>query len=163
MTPARVVMFVSRDPAHRQLYLMGLRRLGLLTVWVDAVDDARKLLSQYRVTAIIVHVAAADDWRPPLELITAARSSPVLVLGSGAWESAHQVERAFEGGYAGVITESCTADTLADIIRRSIGGERGILWPDPSLPGPDRTAIMRPNPEGSDTRDRPMGGSGPSK
>jgi DNA-binding NarL/FixJ family response regulator len=128
--PPRVVMFVSRDPGHRQLYLTDLRRLGLLSVWVDAVDDARKLLAHYRVAAIVVHVASADDWRPPVELIAAARSSPVLVLGSGGWNAVGQIERAFEGGCAGVITESCTAATLAAIVRRSIGGERGIQWPD---------------------------------
>jgi DNA-binding NarL/FixJ family response regulator len=59
----------------------------------------------------------------------------VLVLGSSGWTCSRQIEAAFEVGCAGVITEPCTADTLASIVRRSIRGERGILWPDPLAAG----------------------------
>ena len=131
MMPARVVMFVSRDPGQRDLYLTDLRRLNLLSVWVEAVSDARKLLAHYRVAAIILHVKSGDDWRLSAQLIVAARSSPVLILASAAWNAPRQIERAFEMGCAGVITEPCTPATLAAIVRRSISGEHRIRWPDP--------------------------------
>jgi DNA-binding NarL/FixJ family response regulator len=131
MMPARVVMFVSPDPALRDTYLTDLRRLNLLSVWLDAIDDALKLLAQYHVAAIVFHVAVAQEWHLPAGLIAAARSTPVLILRSSGGDSARQIERAFEMGCAGVIAEPCTAKTLASIVRRSISGERDILWPDP--------------------------------
>jgi DNA-binding NarL/FixJ family response regulator len=131
MMPARVVMFVSPDPALRDMYLTDLRRLNLLSVWLDAIDDALKLLAQYHVAAIVFHVAVEQEWHPPAGLIAAARSTPVLVLRSSGGDSAREIERAFEVGCAGVIAEPCTAGTLASIVRRSISGERDILWPDP--------------------------------
>jgi DNA-binding NarL/FixJ family response regulator len=130
MMPARVVMFVSPDPGLRDAYLTDLRRLNLLSVWLDTADDAPKLLAQYHVAAIIVHATVEQEWHLPAKLIAAAGSTPVLILRSGVANTARQIERAFEMGCAGVIAEPCTAGTLASLVRRSISGERGILWPN---------------------------------
>ena len=130
MTSTRVVMFVSPDPGHRELYVEELRRLNVLSIWVDSVKDAAKLLAQFRVAAIVIYMAAGDHVRPCAEFVVTAWPSPVIVLGSVGWSSSAEIERAFETGCTGVVAEPCTAATLAAIVSRSIAGERRIRWPD---------------------------------
>jgi DNA-binding NarL/FixJ family response regulator len=93
------------------------------------VRDAPKLLSQFRVAAIVVHVSAADEVAQPAEFVSALSPSPVIVLGSAGWRSSTHIERAFEAGCAAVVTEPCAPATIAAVVNRSIAGERRILWP----------------------------------
>jgi DNA-binding NarL/FixJ family response regulator len=136
MTSTQVVMFISRDPSHRALYIELLRQRHVLSVWVDSASDAPKLLSQFRVAAIVIHMTAVDEMSRPADLVATVRPAPVIVLASVGWNSSANIEHAFNTGCAGVVVEPCTAATLAAILDRSIAGERRIRCPDsPSMEG----------------------------
>jgi hypothetical protein len=131
MTSTHVVMFISGEPTHRKLYVDALQRLNVLPVWVDTVRDAPRLLAQFRVAAIVVHVSAADEVSQSAKFVSALSPSPVILLGSPGWRSSTHIELAFEAGCAAVVTEPCTPSIIAAVVKRSIAGERRIQWPNP--------------------------------
>ncbi len=133
MVSNRVVMFVSRDAGHRELYASALRGFGLLSVWTPGVDDGQRLLAQYRVNALIFHPSSEDEWGRCRQLVAAAHSSPVLVLGPSD-ATAGQVHEALDAGCAGFIAAPCPSSSLAGILRRAMNGDRGIVWPETLLP-----------------------------
>jgi hypothetical protein len=125
VTSARVVMFVCADAAHRELYEPCLGSFGLLSVWVGSLDDARRRLAQYRVDVLIL-CRPADPRGTSCEDLAIAGTTPVLVLASGVNGGPVDV---LESGCAGLIAGSCPPHALAALLERTIGGERGIVWP----------------------------------
>ena len=100
-----------------------IREAGLLAVCVDSIDEALRLLDQFRAGAVVHHGASGDALVECTRLVAAG--SPVAAV-------LHEMDTAdqFLGiGCAAAIADSCPGTTLTQLLRDVATGRTGIVWP----------------------------------
>jgi hypothetical protein len=126
----RSVLFVSASEDFTHLYGVGLRSDGWLPVFVPSVDAALSLLTQFSVCAAVFHLEPDSDeqWQACEALI--GRGVPVLVLTAWLRPDGRNRARAAAAACIAFVAEPCTPFDLSHVLRRTLSGESGIVWPD---------------------------------
>jgi len=124
MASGRTVMLVSRDAGDREFYAEHLRQFNLLPLAVSAPHEALLRLTQFRVSAVLLHLRAPDEGSSYREIVAAARPTPVLVLASIDMLAQVALQQALEACGAEIVAEPCPPSSLAGRLWRAIGGER---------------------------------------
>jgi CheY-like chemotaxis protein len=122
------VIIVSPDPDTQDLYIYGLRAERRPAYGTSGLEDTLALAAVVRPAAIVVDVRAVGDWelcrnfrREPL-----TREVPLVVITGYIAPSGQYRHLAGEIGCAAFLAKPSLPDTLDQVIRRVVRGERGI-------------------------------------
>jgi DNA-binding response OmpR family regulator len=120
-TPESVLLFDS-DADTAEMYGVGLELAGFRACVAKSGAEARSVLRQERLSAVIADVGpgAAEGWEliQSLRADRSTRDIPVLVLTgrTDAWIG----RRAAELGCAALLVKPCLPDDLAAAVRESL-------------------------------------------
>jgi DNA-binding NtrC family response regulator len=119
------ILFVA-PPAlpHRPRYVSRIREAGFLPVSVEDVEAALRLLKEFSVAVVILHLRTmtSTHWEEFGRLI--GTQTAVIVTSDDSTEEV--IRKHVAAGCAAFITERFTPTALAAVVKRTGAGERGI-------------------------------------
>lgn len=119
------ILFVA-PPAlpHRPRYVSRIREAGFLPVSVEDVESALRLLKEFSVAVVILHLRTMrpNHWEEFGRLI--GTQTAVIVTSDDSTEEV--IRRHIAAGCAAFVTERFTPTALASVVKRIRAGERGI-------------------------------------
>lgn len=134
------VLWITSAASARTGGLIGsLRECGLLPVRVDSVDDALRLLQQFRAGVVVHHGAALPAVAECARL--AATKSPVVavVRDIGA------AQGYLSAGCAAVVADTCPNAVFSQLLHDVACGKRSVMWPERPAGHVDRGTAIRPS------------------
>jgi len=100
-----------------------IRQGDLLAVCVDSIDDAVRLLAQFRAGAVVHHGCRGEALFECTRLVAAG--SPLAVV----LDQMTAADQFLGIGCAAAIADSCPGATLTQLLRDVATGRTGIVWP----------------------------------
>ena len=124
---ARPSLLISDNADVVDLYVLALRSARIPILSVSAIDEALQLIRDRSVSAVIVDVAdPAVDWDACRLLQAQLQEGLPLIVLTG-WIDADARQQAASAGCAAFVAKPASPERLLDVLRRTRGGERGIV------------------------------------
>jgi DNA-binding NtrC family response regulator len=123
------VLIVCGDAKQKDLYVTGLRALGVLAFGVDTRDALLELTSNVEFTAVIVDINRNADWWVLVQLAALHRPTPLVPIARPAADGRRFREFAFSLGCQGFVAKPTTVERLRDLIARLNHGNAKVEVP----------------------------------
>jgi DNA-binding response OmpR family regulator len=122
---------VAGDSVTAKALIGDLRRLGHITVTIDACETALEMMQAVQFGLAIVEVERRTDWQTCRRLVAAA-GCPVAVVTRQLARDRRYREAAFGMGVTAYVCPPCDRTRIRELLRRIASGERAIELVDGS-------------------------------
>ena len=126
MTKAEVLL-VNELPDETELYSIGLELAGYRVRTARDVGEMNAVLKEAAADVVVVSPRLTDpaSWQAIERLTAEYPNAPVVLLTEYVRFDGANRRRAVASGCAAFVPKPCSAETLAEVLRRVLDGARG--------------------------------------